>query len=238
MGERKFIRKVTITGVDEKTDLERLQRLAEQFPFAEWAVLLSKSSAGTKPRYPSRECVDRFINCKVPSAGHLCGAWLRDFVDGGSMFEDERPGWLRSFDRIQLNIGHRPLSQEIFLKVMSRYQSSLKDSFQRFIIQVQQYEVPDWYESLGNNIDLLFDNSGGQGVEQASWTRPPLIYLARFGIGYAGGLTPQNLSKHIALLADLKFNLMIDAESGIRTDDVFDLDKVTTFLQIAAPYVL
>jgi hypothetical protein len=45
------IDKVTITGADNNTPISDLFVLQKQFPFVEWAILLSQSKAGTD-RYP------------------------------------------------------------------------------------------------------------------------------------------------------------------------------------------
>ena len=44
---------VTITGIDEKTDLSRVKDLSEQYPFAEFGVLMSYDWSDNGPRFPS-----------------------------------------------------------------------------------------------------------------------------------------------------------------------------------------
>ena len=49
---RKFVTKVTVTGADDSVDVDGLIDLSKEFPFVEFGILLSKSSAGSA-RFPS-----------------------------------------------------------------------------------------------------------------------------------------------------------------------------------------
>jgi phosphoribosylanthranilate isomerase len=83
------------------------------------------------------------------------------------------------------------------------------------------------------NASLLFDPSGGRGIEPFSWPVPPLG--AR--MGYAGGIGPDNLLDVLRAIGPVESPFWIDMESGVRTDDRFDLAKARAVLETAAPFV-
>jgi hypothetical protein len=49
----RFITKVTVTGADDSVHPHQLVTLAEEFPFVEFGILLSRNSMG-RTRFPSR----------------------------------------------------------------------------------------------------------------------------------------------------------------------------------------
>ena len=79
------------------------------------------------------------------------------------------------------------------------------------------------------NLSFLFDESMGLGTIAAAWPAPP--DGQRFG--YAGGLSPLNISEQLQLMAEVAAGctFWVDMESGVRsqrsdgTDD-FDINKV------------
>ena len=90
--------------------------------------------------------------------------------------------------------------------------------------------------ALGFSTSVLFDSSGGKGREPEQW--PAAQNDIR--CGYAGGLGPDNLRRHLGLLDGTAGNpsIWVDMESGVRSEDVqaLDLDKVKRCLEIAAPF--
>ena len=77
-------------------------------------------------------------------------------------------------------------------------------------------------------MSVLLDASGGRGIDT---TIKPLF---RHGlkVGYAGGINPDNVGdKLYQLLRDTKEDFWIDMESGVRTNDKFDLNKVYKVLK-------
>ena len=84
------------------------------------------------------------------------------------------------------------------------------------------------------NHAILFDASAGRGVAPEGWPAP----LPGHFCGYAGGINPDNVAGHIDKIAAAGAqDTWIDMESGVRTDDRFDLDKVRRVLKIAEPFV-
>ena len=88
-----------------------------------------------------------------------------------------------------------------------------------------------WKPYLGD-VSVLLDASGGQGIDT------PIKVLPNAGnpfkVGYAGGFNPENVADKLRYLLtnDEVGDFWIDMESGVRTDDWFDLDKVRRVLAI------
>jgi len=89
-------------------------------------------------------------------------------------------------------------------------------------------------DDIGMDIVPLFDASGGKGKIHHEWPSPYSPYC-----GYAGGWNPDNLSQELEKISHLcgSHSIWIDVESGVRTYDMLDLEKVDRFLEIAEPYI-
>lgn len=242
-----FLTRVTVTGADTFTNRRTMYDISQEFPFVEWGILLSKSKEGKENRFPDESWIDQLFDYPLNYAGHLCGSWVRDFVNGGNEFTTERPRWTTPipvhgtlFKRLQLNISHivDHVDRTTFLKVLQESKIA-----SRFIIQVRSI-VPSWWPTDRiDDVDFLYDCSGGRGVLTPQWPTPMGMWQERKllpNCGYAGGLSPDNLAAQLPLMEKAAEGqpVWIDVESGVRTSDVFDLDKVRRFLSIAQPYVL
>lgn len=234
------INKVTITGADNSIRPEELLPLSEQYPFVEWAILVSNTKADN-PRYPTRSWIDELANLgkshNLQLAGHICGEWVRDLVihRKPTVFE-ERPEFLEYFPRIQLNFSPYHAAQ-LFLDLLKPYKN-------QFIFQVgskgkgEKVALLNLGLSMGLDLAVLFDRSGGKGILPTSWPEP----LDLFYCGYAGGLGPDSLEEQIPkILEKLDSNqpAWIDMESRVRSDDdsLFDLEKVRSCLEICSKWV-
>ena len=81
---------------------------------------------------------------------------------------------------------------------------------------------------------ILFDASAGRGVAPEGWPAPIPDHFC----GYAGGINPGNVARHIELIKEAGAeDTWIDMESGVRTENRFDLDKVREVLKIAAAHI-
>ena len=83
MAIKKIINIVTITGADDSIDPIELCKIADEFPFVEWGILLSKSSVGN-PRFPSYNWLGELLKLqsyndvkKMSLSGHICGRLVR-----------------------------------------------------------------------------------------------------------------------------------------------------------------
>lgn len=215
---------VTITGADEGIALGDLTALSREFPFVEWGLLFSAKRMGT-PRYPGREWLLKIpITSPMRFSAHLCGQWARDALAGAPQWPVGSP----YFDRVQLNGYEKP--SRVLNKMIAGGQ-------QEFILQVrdgsQVFGVAEVAKEAKGNVSALWDPSGGRGVEQALW--PDLPRACHWG--YAGGIGPDNVCETLDKLSAFPRDFWIDMESGVRTDDAFDLVKVRRVLEAAKPYV-
>jgi hypothetical protein len=240
-----FIKSVTVTGVDHFTNR---QKLSKNFPFVEWGVLLSRSKMGKESRYPSRTWIEELYAFKLDNptlrfSGHLCGQWARSFAANVKQFHEEAGALLLLFDRLQLNISHilDDINKDDLIAAIN--DPALGKC--RVIVQVGRRGIPHWWQlSSFMNVDCLFDCSGGRDILPDWWPHPVAIdkgnRVLLDNCGYAGGLTPDNLQDQLPHLEHASEGqpIWIDVESGVRTSDVFDLDKVQRFLDITKPYII
>jgi hypothetical protein len=229
------IKYVTLTGADDNTRQEELLNLSEQYPFVEWGILFSQKKAGVAPRYPDWGWVISLAHLvgtrssKANFSAHLCGKWVDDAMEGLPPFGEE------FFDRIQLNMAQGRLSKA--LQSESKVWESVTKVAQDVIFggPYQKYNLQVDTELFTNkNVYPLFDTSGGRGQLAKEWPKPVDMLC-----GYAGGLNPDNLEDELrkieAVVGDS--TIWIDMESGVRTDNEFDLDKCERVLEIAEKYV-
>jgi len=227
-----LLNRVTMTGADNATDIDKMVRLSDYFPFVEWGILFSESSAG-KPKYPTADWLGELaaIEKKEPLfrlSAHLCGKWSRDFISGGRLVLDEFPDLFDSFQRIQLNFSIN--RNKVDVLELSR---TIRELGHQYIIQITgdaSIALIRSLQCLRLDVVGLHDLSGGKGISQSCWGQPLQPYC-----GYAGGLGPDNLQDQLGAVSQVAGDVpvWVDMESNIRTDDQFDLDKVQTCLEIA-----
>lgn len=249
--------KVTLTGVDSQVNPWDLVTLTERFPFVEWGVLFSKDRQGNENRYPHKDWMiglGKFVRfyreerkVDFPLSAHLCGHYARDAVYNHPDHYDS-PDWCHDygcylpFDRHQLNLPADILAQidhdildeslpggQIILQSKRPFQY---DNLSRTVASAN-WGHRSGKDRTSDRFSILFDVSGGTGLLPGAWAEAdPAIHC-----GYAGGLNPDNvqdeLLKIVAVSPSSEAEFWIDMESGVRTDDWFDLDKVTKVLEIA-----
>lgn len=95
----------------------------------------------------------------------------------------------------------------------------------------------DEAREYGTNHSALFDLSHGVGLLPSQW--PDLLPGTK--CGYAGGLSPENLEEQIRRIEEKAGDtpIWIDMETHVRSDNdqLFDLGKVRTCLEIASAYI-
>jgi len=236
------LKRVTITGADDSVKQDDLLELTKRYPFVEWGILLSKNAEGGYARFPTREWINNLVTgyehlkYKPQLCGHLCGRWVRDVCAGLWTFVDDRPDFCNYFGRFQLNF--------------HAYRHKIEpDRFLMGIKEAWGENAPQLiFQSDGVNEDLLidareagvdavslFDLSGGAGILPEEWPKPTYRGFA----GYAGGLSPENLQEQLEKIDEICGDnpIWIDVETGVRTKEIFDLGKVTEFLEVANPWV-
>lgn len=229
---------ITFTGIDEHTDLDRLEGIQETYPYAEFGVLMSYNWSKNGNRYPKLhpflyELYSRSLNLSA----HICGQMARD-VAAGKMHKvyETMCRTTSMFRRCQLNTS---VPDNAFnLRSMRPFTISLKE----VILQMKDLDELKWWETeiLGGGvmpgISYLIDGSGGRGID----TNLEIYPHSDITVGYAGGLNPSNVEEKLRKIYDSgntgKF--WIDMESGVRTDDDWiDLDKVEEVLKICDPII-
>lgn len=212
---------VTLTGVDDETDIERMAGLSARFP-VEWGILFAPHAQGSG-RFPSLDFARAVVNYgSLRLAAHLCGGHARQVVENGSC-HDLASLLGGNFDRVQINTAAR----DVHPQRIRRFTESLR--VPGAILQARG-EFP-----ADTTVDWLFDRSGGRGSVPAFWPR------ARAGAtcGYAGGLDADSIAVILPQImqaaADAR-SYWIDMESGLRTpQDRFDLDRCELVLMQVYP---
>jgi hypothetical protein len=222
--------RVTITGADDGVDPKELVRLSDAYPFVEWGILRSTDREGTA-RYPSAEWRSTLWVVHKPNvrfSAHLCGRLSRKAMAGANTWsgESSRLDCSIQYQRVQLN-GFSSYVLPMLL-IAERHPGT------EFILQCSDAAALDRAAKLAAhyNVTALFDPSGGQGI--------PFGWIPGYRglrLGYAGGINPLNVADVAEDMAKLDRDVWIDMESGVRTDDRFDLDKVTRVLELAAQFV-
>jgi len=91
---------VTFTGVDNYTDMHRLEDIAIQYPMVEFAILIMPQKEGTT-LYPNERIRQNFYEANIPNkAIHLCGTALNQFASRDPKLLKE----ISYVNRVQLNI--------------------------------------------------------------------------------------------------------------------------------------
>jgi phosphoribosylanthranilate isomerase len=190
-------------------------------------------SVAGKPRFPTRGWIENFAQSAkgLHTAMHLCEQGLLDFIAG----KKETLDLMQGFRRIQLNLKFGAVEGRYDPADLAARARSLPQH--QFIVQYTQEKraVLDLFKNVPNHA-VLFDASAGRGISPDRWDAP----LQGHFCGYAGGLNPDNVRGNIEAIEKVApdYTTWIDMESGVRTDDVFDLAKVRRVLETVAPYAV
>jgi hypothetical protein len=186
---------ITFTGADDHTSIEDMRALSSKYPI-EWGILFSPKRQGVDPRYPANESLSKLVCSGLRLSAHLCGDYARGIMEGRSFALG-----MRVFGRVQVN--HPEPIPERIAALPARGIAQTRGAFPN-----------------DTSVDWLFDASGGRGITPAAWPAHP----GRL-VGYAGGITLQNVIDVLAAGVGAAVPYWIDMESGVRTDDRFDIEK-------------
>jgi hypothetical protein len=203
---------VTFTGVDRVDLIPGMQALAARYP-VEWGVLFQDAREG-QPRFPTGD-VRQAIRCSgLRLSAHVCGEAARAIVAGQSPELD-----LAGFSRIQINHGFLG-SSDIEIRNSHTYAARYG---MRAALQCQGDFPSD------TRVDWLYDLSFGTGVQPKIW---PQLDADHPLCGYSGGFSSANIAALLeAFPVASQVAYWIDMESGVRTDDQFDLEKCAAICQ-------
>lgn len=209
---------ITFTGIDDRTDLARADKLANEYPI-EWGILLSKSNRDA--RYPCDQAIREISKIKGNKAAHVCGEYAQQLLQifpfqivsfPGDQIDERIKSLIfdLSFDRVQINSkSYPPMEVKTFsgLPLIKQWRSSTFDEQESML--------------------MLYDCSGGRGILP---TVLPRLLKDKF-VGYAGGITPENVLTFLNNIEG-KGEFWIDMETGVRTNGWFDLNKVEKICQL------
>ncbi|MBQ9884396.1 MAG: hypothetical protein IJM43_08100 [Bacteroidaceae bacterium] len=223
---------ITFTGVDGKTDIFALEELQRKYPIAEFGVLVSQNWWKNGNRYFNPSFLRELAGLNL--SAHFCGSIARYAAKGHFEYF---LSWARSchriFKRCQLNIA----SSAGDISSFNNHRVG-KSLFREVILQQKSANECELFQkSEKENISVLLDASGGRGIDTPIKVLPNAG--KHFKVGYAGGFNPENVAEKLIYLYEQKEvgDFWIDMESGVRTDDWFDIDKVRSVLEICMPII-
>jgi hypothetical protein len=230
---------IVFSGADDNTDIHKLITLSELYP-VEYGILAHPDKRRGTTRYPSIGFVREFgrlnyvfrkkINGDTESVEgehipdfnlsmHICGGYIDNFEEEGYFgIEDDLCG----YDKVQVNVG-KPVDEAFVRKLMKW------EEFYRVEVILQVTQIPN-----NNQFVYLFDASRGKGVRggvDTPWATHPMVLNPHMNYvrppGYAGGISPDNILDVCTELTPVAqhYGYYLDMESGIRTDNEFDIDK-------------
>jgi len=220
------LKHITFTGIDAKVDLDVLENLQKRYPIAEFGVLASESWHDLGNRFFNPSYIDSLDYRNFNLSVHLCGNLAREAVRGNiDPFRKWAHGFGYLFKRCQLNISNYKTNPESF-----KYSGEIVTYFDEVILQQNSVDNCSLYLASENteHITVLFDSSGGKGIDT-----PIKILESPRKIGYAGGINSENVGDKLSsIFKNENVNeFWIDMESGIRTNDWFDIEKVVKVLE-------
>jgi hypothetical protein len=234
---------ITFTGADDEVDIEELFEQDQKCNKVEWGIL-DYPEARTRQRNPSRSWCEKFLARGFKrTAIHLCGdatfQQLLTLNPGGDVIK-EKHTYISRFNRVQININARAdnFSDDDIVRiyhilhdagntVILQYHDATKNAIRRFINRVNK-------ESANfERINVLFDGSLGRGTVTETYSPPISDNIFH---SYAGGLGPDNVAQEVykmlqVIPVECRNNYGIDMESGIRTNNEFDIYKVRKVLR-------
>ncbi len=223
------LKHITFTGIDGHTDLGALWGIQQNYPMVEWGVLVAKNWKDNGNRYFNPSYLDSLENHGLNLSAHLCGSIARSAVRGDiEPFRKWARGYGDIFHRCQLNVATSPNNPMSF-----DYSGEICNYFDEVILQQKSaHEIPLFINcKVSRHITCLLDASGGQGIDT-----PIEILNLPHKIGYAGGINIDNVADKLSYLLESEDgdDFWIDMESGVRTDDWFDINKVVEVLKICS----
>lgn len=212
-----MLKLISFTGIDKNTDINKLIELKEKYPNIEFGFLISEANTNknTNNRYPQLVMLQQLRGKNFNLALHVCGKLAREVAKTGSL-EGVKEFVGKNFDlfqRVQLNLVGTtikvPLTNTLGKEVIIQTNLDNKES-------AKNYELMKDVE----NIVFLSDKSGGHGEVT------DFDFFDKYQ-GFAGGINPENILDRKSDIDYLvEYDYWMDMESGVRTNDWFDVSKV------------
>ena len=231
----KKLTSITFTGIDDRTDIGRIQEIQDKYPYVEWGVLMSYHWYKNGHRFMSPKYLDKLWHKGLRLSAHLCGQMAVDVLDAETDTMHATIGYrFDLFKRCQLNVvASRHFRQLRTMRVFDR-------QLDEVILQMQTPSTLDsflkYVEEPTRHVSYLIDGSGGRGIDcPIKVFDKPDIH-----VGYAGGIGPDNVREKLKMLFEYPScgEFWIDMESRVRDEeDWLDLDKVEQVLVICDPII-
>ena len=237
---------LSFTGIDDFTDINQLVRHISEYREnggsidLDFGVLFFPERQGLlrNPGYLRRLEVRK----QFYSTAHLCGKDIFNSIlyqnDSICLMRIEE---LAEYSCIQLNINAR---ERVFdtKDVHEIYDNLFTENHERnLVLQYHSDSESDILsyldtreELVGSSflerIQILLDDSRGKGKVRDNWKVPER--LKNYDIRIAGGINPDNISDIYKKFSDVNgmAPYIMDMESGVRTDNNFDVSKVMSIL--------
>ena len=198
-----IVTRITLTGVDERTDLSALP------DDVEIGVLYTWDAKG-RHRYPPRRMVVKMLERMKGRrlALHVCGNKAR-----AKLLDYALADMTHLVDRIQVNGQLFPEDVRTICGLYGDHTIITQHTVQNSELAV--LDVP--------NHVVLVDGSGGRGRSPKEWRRPHTDKP----VGFAGGLGPDNVRDEVARIQSVAVgNWWIDMEGKLRdSSDWFDVQR-------------
>ena len=237
------LRYITCSDPREHNSIKSIMQLS-RLPRAEIAVQChpSKMSAGMPRNIWFKKLLREATQANhIHLAIHINAEWANDICTHGNI-PDIIYDWIKIershnnplIKRIQLNM---PQTTADNIDVCAVRAVLYEFRHTEFIFQYNDKtkEAIEKLHKSGAKFSLLFDASGGNGIEPAQWQKP--VY-ENHPMGYSGGLSPDNVIKHLnkinALAGDSE--IWCDAEGKLKSQTLFE-EKPLFDTELAKAYV-
>jgi hypothetical protein len=243
---------LTFTGADDSVDPEALARISARDPLIEWGLLFDAERCG-QPRFPSEAWRREFYRAAPHArrAAHVCGTQLLSELAAiaaplASALGSELCGestMQPPFGRIQLNFDAQRLPLAVLTGLVAAWRGSRwrrADGASLGLITQHNEgnrQVHELFAEPGSSemrypafYSVLFDASGGRGLQPTAWPARP----QGLSCGYAGGIAEHNITAHLHSLAATEpeaLPVWFDVESGVRSGERFDLGMVGKIIE-------
>lgn len=215
---------ISFVGIDTNTKLEDISNFSSDIT-CEWSVLFSDSKSLTNHiRYPSYNFCKEFLEWGqkkgLNTSLHLCGDVIQRYFN-----QDKDVMELSDLAcRIQLNLNIKSFPD--YDKLSDDVISMITNRGHTLILQQNKTKEKFMSKLLAKTdlVHVLHDGSGGFGREITEVVPPE----GNCFTGYAGGIKPENVVRIVNLIENNnpnKKDYYIDMESGIRTDNIFSVEK-------------
>ena len=250
----------TLTGADDKVDIDDMFSLSSRFPFIEWGILLYSQKTGT-PRYPSNIWLDSLFERVKPFdrtlgpgqqpirlAAHLCGDTVRDFIQDDSLFSEKAPTWIarhgldisrynQMFSRTQLNFNRRrnDISNQTLKNIFWKWTAQMDGAL---ITQendankgvTETIQETELEQSCVLRLHHVLHDGSGGRGKSPDSTPRPIAGPLN---GFAGGISPDNIVSRLQDIENIvgRGYIWIDMETGLRDgNDAFDMGATEVML--------